>query len=40
MLKDGSIIKSSNWPEPVEIKLIEEKENYCHTIGLTNKSDN
>jgi len=35
MLKVGNIIKSVNWPEPVEIKLLEEVGDYYHIIGST-----
>ncbi|MDI6786415.1 MAG: helicase-related protein [bacterium] len=34
-LKKGSIIKGSNWPEPIEIKFIEEDRDYIHIIGAT-----
>ena len=37
-IKQGSIIKSSNWPEPVEIKLIEEMGEYVHIVGATTLS--
>lgn len=40
MLKKGSIIRSPNWPEPVEIKLIEKIGDYYHIVGSTIKSDN
>ncbi len=38
MIKEGSIIKSSRWPEPVEVKLIEKTGNYIHIIGVTTHS--
>jgi len=34
-LKQGSIIKSNYWPEPIEIKLIEEIGEYVHIVGAT-----
>lgn len=34
-IKQGTIIKGPNWPEPVEIKLIEEAGNYIHLVGAT-----
>ena len=37
-IKPGSIIKSSNWPEPVEIKLIEETGEYVRIVGVTTRS--
>jgi len=34
----GSIIKGPNWPEPVEIKLVEETGEYVHIVGATTHS--
>jgi len=34
-IKPGGIIKGSYWPEPVEIKLIEETGDYIHLVGAT-----
>ncbi len=34
-IRQGNIIKGLNWPEPVEIKLIEETEGYIHIVGVT-----
>jgi len=34
-LKVGSIIRGPVWPEPVEIKLIEEEGEYVHIVGAT-----
>jgi len=34
-LKTGSIIKGPYWPEPVEVKLIEEIGGYIRIIGVT-----
>ena len=34
-IKPGSIIKGPNWPEPVEIKLIEDTGEYIHIVGAT-----
>ena len=39
-IKPGSIIKGTLWPEPVEIKLIEEMGNYVHIVGATTLSRN
>ncbi len=37
-IKQGTIIKGPNWPEPVEIKFIEEVGEYIHIIGATKNS--
>lgn len=37
-LDKGSIIKGAYWPEPVEIKLIEEADGYIHIMGVTTVS--
>ncbi len=34
-IKQGSTIKGSNWPEPVEVKLIEDMGEYVHLVGVT-----
>ena len=34
-IKQGSIVKGHFWPEPVEIKLIEEAGEYIHIVGAT-----
>ena len=34
----GSIIKGYYWPEPVEVKLIEEFSDYIHIVGATTVS--
>ena len=34
----GDIIKSSLWPETVEVKFIEQTGNYIHLIGITTVS--
>jgi SNF2 family DNA or RNA helicase len=34
-IKQGNIIKGPFWPEPVEIKIIEESGQYMHIIGAT-----
>ncbi len=39
-IKQGSIIRGSYWPEPVEIKLVEEAGDYIHIIGATTISRN
>ena len=36
----GSIIKGYYWPEPVEVKLIEESGDYIHIVGATTVSRN
>jgi hypothetical protein len=33
--KPGSMIRVPLWPEPVEVKLIEETEGYIHIVGAT-----
>ncbi|MGB9711183.1 MAG: helicase-related protein [Thermodesulfovibrio sp.] len=35
MLKEGSIVEAPFWPEPVEIKKIEERSNGLNIIGST-----
>lgn len=37
-IKPGSIIKGSKWSEPIEIKFIENIDNYVHIIGATIRS--
>ena len=37
-LRPGSIIKGSKWPEPVEIKFIEESGGFIHIVGATTLS--
>lgn len=37
-IKPGSIVKGFNWPEPIEIKLIEETGEYVHIVGATTLS--
>jgi SNF2 family DNA or RNA helicase len=38
-IKQGSTIRGSNWPEPVEVKLIEEiGEEYIQIVGFTTRS--
>ena len=37
-IKQGTIIKAPNWPEPVDIKLIEEVGDYIHIVGATKNS--
>lgn len=34
-IKKGDIIKGSYWPEPLEVKLIEETGSYFHVVGIT-----
>ncbi|MFQ6105090.1 MAG: protein NO VEIN domain-containing protein, partial [Candidatus Glassbacteria bacterium] len=34
----GTIIQGPFWPEPVEVKLIEEAEEYVHIVGATIRS--
>ena len=35
IIKPGTIIKGSYWPEPVEIKFSESAGNYIHIVGST-----
>ena len=37
-IKQGSIIRGSSWPEPVEINLIEDTGEYVHIVGATTLS--
>ncbi|RKY28141.1 MAG: helicase [Candidatus Omnitrophota bacterium] len=37
-IKKGDIIKGSYWPEPLEVKFIEEAGNYIHIVGVTSIS--
>ncbi len=37
-IKPGSVIKGPNWPEPVEVRFIERKNNYIHIIGSSKES--
>ncbi|MCZ7356214.1 MAG: hypothetical protein O8C66_11480 [Candidatus Methanoperedens sp.] len=37
-VRPGSNIKSFNWLEPVEIKLIEDTGEYVHIVGATTLS--
>ncbi len=37
-IKQGTVITGPNWPEPVEIKLIEEAGEYVHIVGATKNS--
>lgn len=34
-IKNGSIIKSDRWAEPIEVKLIEQEGGYIHLVGVT-----
>jgi SNF2 family DNA or RNA helicase len=34
-IQPGTIIQGPQWPEPVEIKLIEEAGDYVHIVGAT-----
>ncbi|MDO9585866.1 MAG: DEAD/DEAH box helicase family protein, partial [Syntrophales bacterium] len=38
MIKPGSIIKGPHWPEPVDVKFVEEVGNYVRLVGATVKS--
>ncbi|MCD6170933.1 MAG: hypothetical protein J7J36_00725, partial [Thermoplasmata archaeon] len=33
MLKEGNIIEGSFWPEPIEVKKVENYGGYIHIIG-------
>ncbi len=35
MIKEGMVIESPFWPEPIEIKKIEEFGDHIHIIGAT-----
>jgi len=35
MIKPGSIVRGHNWPEPVEVKLVEDSGDYIHIVGAT-----
>lgn len=35
LIKSGMIIKGSYWPEPVEIKFVEQAGGYLHIVGAT-----
>lgn len=37
-IERGSTIKGPHWPEPVEVKLIEEAGDYVHIVGATKNS--
>ena len=37
-IKPGAVIQGPNWPEPVEIKLIEEAGDYIRVVGATKNS--
>ncbi len=39
-IKPGNIIKGFHWPEPVEIKLVEDLGDYVHIVGATTHSRN
>jgi len=39
-IKPGSLIKGPLWPEPVEIKFVEEMGGYLHIVGATSVSGN
>ena len=34
-IRQGSTIRGPNWPEPVEVKLIEDMGEYVHLVGVT-----
>lgn len=38
-LRPGMIIRGSSWPEPIEVKFIENAGNYLHIIGATTISN-
>lgn len=39
MIKEGAILEGPYWPEPIEVKKIEEIGNYVHIIGATINSN-
>ena len=38
-LEQGSIVQSSKWPEPIEVKSVEQLGNHIHIIGVTVNSE-
>ncbi|MBC8420109.1 MAG: DUF3883 domain-containing protein [Desulfobacterales bacterium] len=37
-IKPGSVVKGPLWPEPVEVKFVEEMGGYLHIVGATSVS--
>ena len=37
-IKAGDVIRGSHWPEPVEVKLVEEVGEYLRLVGATTGS--
>ena len=37
-IKAGDVIRGPRWPEPVEVKLVEEMGEYVHLVGATTGS--
>ena len=40
MIKEGTILEGPYWPEPIEVKKIEELGIHIHLIGITTNSNN
>jgi superfamily II DNA or RNA helicase len=38
MIRNGDIVQSARWPEPVEVNLIEESEGYVRLVGVMQPS--
>jgi superfamily II DNA or RNA helicase len=38
MIRNGDIVKSARWPEPVEVNLLEEGEDYIRLVGAMQPS--
>ena len=38
MLRNGDIVQSARWPEPVEVNLIEDAEDYVRLVGVMQPS--
>ncbi|MCK4316593.1 MAG: helicase, partial [Anaerolineae bacterium] len=34
-IKAGHIVQGPRWPDPVEVKLVEEIDGYVHLVGVT-----
>ena len=38
MIRNGDLVESARWPEPVEVNLIEESEDYIRLVGVMQPS--
>ncbi|MGB8312340.1 MAG: hypothetical protein WCE81_10860 [Halobacteriota archaeon] len=34
-IKDGDVVQSPRWPEPIEVNLVEELGDYARIVGVT-----